>query len=206
MRIAIPALAQQHKARRRGLGAVFLAYNHRIWRQPATRLQQRRQAIGQPLAIGGIHENQINRVHRGRQFIGRAGQHGGIGLPPGLGQVFGDQTLRHAAIIHECRMHRPARKRLEAQRAGSGKQIQHPRPLGQAMALQDAKQRLAHAVGGGAQMRTLIPPAHAGQGKAAVLACDDPHAFISAFRSLAGSATTSIGTVLPASIRRLPII
>src|SRR4051794_38280576 len=73
--------------------------------------------------------------------------------------------------VHERRLRRAARERLEPERAGAGEQVEYARALDRAA--EDREQRLAHAVRRGADRGA----ARGGQTPAAPAAGDDPHFF-----------------------------
>ena len=71
---------------------------------------------------------------------------------------------------------------------------------------QQVKDRLAHAVRCGAQMRGSIAFANLGQAKTATVAADDPHAFSRSFITVPGFSSAALEGDFPCSIKRLPTI
>ena len=106
----------------------------------------------------------------GRAWSRRGGRCGVTPARPERLDILAQQRARLRAVIDEQRESRAARQRLDAERAGAGKQIEHAR-AGDRIAVgvhQDVEQRLAQPVGGRADApptsarragaRAIVPP------------------------------------------------
>src|SRR6056297_1193828 len=205
-RVAIASLLERAQALGGRDGGALLPDDQRVIGDPAACQRRRERRLAQPLAIGRIEKDEVvgrTRVEAGPARVER--QHPRRLPCPAARDVLAQEPQCLASALDEAGRGGPARQRLEAERAGPGEEIEHARPRdGIAIAArQHVEERLAHPVGGGAQMRGGIALAEACERAPAMRAADDPHAS-SALRSVAGSATRAGSAVFPASISRLP--
>lgn len=131
----------------KGLSRAALADNDAAGGGAAPRESQRR--LQQARRIGRIEENQIKDV-LGVCEIGRRLQRKHLrpgGKARGF-QVPADDQRRLRVFIHKDAARRAAAERLDAELAGSGKQIENPPPLN--VKLYGAEQRLLDPLGSGA--------------------------------------------------------
>ena len=177
--VAISAGVLQGETGGRLLASGLFPHHNRAVFQPTAQGQRRKRLFPQPLAIRRVKEHQIER----RIFVpagarGVAPYHLCHLVSPAQRDVLRNQRQRLAPGVHERGAGRPPAERLQPQRAGAGKDIQHPRirdHIALAAIDQQVENAFAHTVGGGAQMRRRVPLAHGCQPQPAISAADDAH-------------------------------
>ena len=107
----------------------LLHHQQRPRRQPAAIAQRGQRLLRKSLAIGRIEERQRERLHRMRRT-----EIGGIAAIDFCHaaqaqrlDIVAQQRAGFGAVVDEQRERRPARYRLDAERAGAGEQVEHAR-------------------------------------------------------------------------------
>lgn len=152
-----------------------LDYDQRVRHQSADLAKPGRHRQPVTTVIGGIGKNEPGGMTApAGQFQRITGDDSGVVLAAKPCNVCPQGLQRTGVTLHEAGMGRPARKRFEPQRAGTGKSVDDMRlknSLAKAAACQNVEQGLADTVGG----RTCVSACRFGQFCSAMATGDYPH-------------------------------
>ena len=153
--LAIVALVQLREAAFGGRGFVcgHLRYDQRAGRQPSALVQRAQRRIDQPLAVGRIEKDQIERPARSCRHRSQVGR---VAPPdfrdarkPQCFDVRADQCPAFRAVVHKQAEGSAVRKRLDAKRACPREQVGHARALqrhAEIVVMEDVEDRLPRLV------------------------------------------------------------
>ena len=152
LRIAVVAALDLLESVRRNELRVrgFLNNDQRVRCEPSAVARGQERLFGQALAVGRIEQRERER----RQRRARPEPRGVAAIDLARAaraqrvDIAAQQRARFRAIVDEQHEGSPARQRLQSHRAGSGEQVEHPRPAHRIAVgmLEDIEQRLAQPV------------------------------------------------------------
>src|SRR5690606_29861305 len=180
-RVAIVALVGDGEALARGKRRVGCLFHHGqcAGREPAPLPRSPQRGLGQPLAIRRIREHEVEWSERSDiAEPGRiAAENPGAALQAERLHVVADQATALRAFLDEDAARGAARQRLETERPGAGKQVEHPAAVELLRVAVDdhVEDRLARTVGSRADRGA----ARGSEGPSAKFASDDAHLFAS---------------------------